>query len=42
MQCKDGTFLYGTPSADRCTSNGGVAVIFPRPAPAPQAPTKRP
>ena len=33
MQCKDGTFLYGAPSADRCANNGGLAAIFARPTP---------
>ena len=35
MQCKDGTFLFGAPTADRCAGNGGVAAIFTRPTPAP-------
>ena len=40
MQCKDGTFLYGAPSADRCTNNGGLAAIFTHPTPAPARPTR--
>ena len=40
MQCKDGTFLYGAPSADRCTNNGGLAAIFTHPTPAPARPSR--
>ncbi len=40
MQCKDGTFLYGAPSADRCANNGGLAAIFTHPTPAPARPTR--
>ena len=40
MQCKDGTFLYGAPSADRCAINGGLAAIFTHPTPAPARPTR--
>ena len=40
MQCKDGTFLYGAPSADRCTNNGGLAAIFTRPTPPPARPAR--
>ena len=40
MQCKDGTFLYDAPSADRCVNNGGLAAIFTRPTPAPARPTR--
>ena len=40
MQCKDGTFLYGAPSADRCANNGGLAAIFARPTPPPARPTR--
>jgi hypothetical protein len=32
MRCKDGTYLTGTPSADRCANNGGVASYHPVPA----------
>jgi hypothetical protein len=45
MRCKDGTYLTGAVSADRCASNGGVAVTFPVvAAPAPPRPQaqKRP
>jgi hypothetical protein len=42
MHCKDGTYLTGAPSTDRCANNGGVAAIFPpRPA-APTPPAQRP
>ena len=40
MQCKDGTFLYGAPSADRCANNGGLAAIFARPIPPPARPSR--
>ena len=40
MQCKDGTFLYGAASADRCTNNGGLAAIFTHPTPAPARPSR--
>lgn len=42
MRCKDGTYLTGTASADRCAGNGGVAATFPaistpaQPRPQPQ------
>lgn len=39
-QCKDGTFLFGAPNADRCAGNGGVAAIFSRPTPAPTPPSR--
>lgn len=42
MHCKDGTFLAGTPSKDRCANNGGLAAILPAPAQAPPAPARRP
>jgi hypothetical protein len=47
MRCKDGTYLTGTASADRCASNGGVAVTYPAlpaspPAPRPQPQRKQP
>ena len=29
MQCKDGTYLFGAPSDERCWQNGGVGVTFP-------------
>ena len=29
MQCKDGTYLFGAPSDERCRQNGGVGVTFP-------------
>ena len=45
MRCKDGTYLTGTPSADRCSGNGGVSVTYPAQtapvSPRPQ-PQKRP
>ena len=40
MQCKDGTFLFGTPSADRCAGSGGVAAIFSGPRQPPPRPTR--
>jgi hypothetical protein len=40
MQCKDGTFLFGTPADSRCAQNGGVAAIMPTPAPPPPAPRR--
>jgi hypothetical protein len=42
MRCKDGTYLAGTPSAERCGSNGGLAAILPagRPASPPAAPAR--
>lgn len=39
-QCKDGTFLFGTPTADSCTGKGGVAATFSRPAPPPPRPPR--
>jgi hypothetical protein len=44
MRCKDGTYLTGTPAADRCANNGGVAAIIPARAPASAQPAaqKRP
>jgi hypothetical protein len=44
MRCKDGTYLTGVASADRCSGNGGLAVIFPVRPVAPTAPAaqKRP
>ena len=45
MRCKDGTYLTGTVSGDRCASNGGVAVTYPAtttPAPPRPQPQKRP
>jgi N-acetylmuramoyl-L-alanine amidase len=45
MRCKDGTYITGTASADRCANNGGVTATFPAasapPPPRPQ-PQKRP
>ena len=42
MRCKDGTFLTGTPSEQRCEGNGGVSVTFSAPLIAPQPPVRRP
>jgi hypothetical protein len=44
MQCRDGTWLTGAPSASRCSANGGVATILaqPRATPAPAAKQRRP
>jgi hypothetical protein len=42
MQCKDGTYLSGTASADRCANNGGLAAVFPVRAQAPPVPARRP
>jgi hypothetical protein len=42
MHCKDGTFLTGTPSKDRCANNGGLAAILPAPAQTPSVPARRP
>ncbi|CAN5864153.1 hypothetical protein BH11GEM1_BH11GEM1_20500 [soil metagenome] len=42
MRCKDGTFLTGAPSEQRCDGNGGVSVTFPAAAPTPQPPVRRP
>jgi hypothetical protein len=39
MQCKDGTYLTGAPSAGRCSNNGGIAAIYPA---QPAAPAARP
>lgn len=41
MRCKDGTWLSGTPSAERCDRNRGLAVILPVRAPAPPPPAPR-
>lgn len=39
MRCKDGTWLFGAPSAARCDRNGGLATILPvRAAPPPPPP----
>jgi len=38
MRCKDGTYLFGAPSAGRCGANGGVAAELPAPRTAPAAP----
>jgi hypothetical protein len=42
MRCKDGTYLSGTASANRCANNGGLAAILPPPPPVPPTPAKRP
>lgn len=41
MRCKDGTYLSGTPSANRCSANGGLAALIPQRAAAPPAPLPR-
>lgn len=38
MRCRDGIYLSGTASADRCANNGGLAAILPAKPPAPNAP----
>ncbi|MFI5208471.1 MAG: hypothetical protein ACHQX4_10710 [Gemmatimonadales bacterium] len=42
MQCKDGTYLTGTPDANRCSANGGLAAILPaaRATPPPARPRR--
>jgi hypothetical protein len=42
MRCKDGTYLTGAPSADRCSGNGGVAVTYSPQSPALVAPRPQP
>lgn len=42
MRCKDGTYLSGTASANRCANNGGLAAILPPLPPVPPTPAKRP
>jgi hypothetical protein len=42
MRCKDGTYLTGAPSTDRCSSNGGVAATYPAQSSAPPAPRPQP
>ena len=42
MRCKDGSYLTGRPSADRCDGNAGVAVIFPAAPVSPPTPARRP
>jgi hypothetical protein len=42
MRCKDGTYLSGAPSTDRCSGNGGTAVTYPTQPPTPTAPARRP
>lgn len=37
MRCRDGSWLFGTPSASRCDRNGGLAVILPAPPVPPAA-----
>jgi len=38
MRCKDGTWLTGTPAPERCSANGGTAVILPAARPTPLQP----
>jgi hypothetical protein len=40
MQCKDGSFLFGSPSESRCSQNGGVAAFFPAALPPPPPPRR--
>ncbi len=40
MRCKDGTWLSGTPDAQRCRDKGGLAVILPVQAPPPARPPR--
>ncbi len=42
MHCKDGTYLTGAPSKDRCANNGGLAAILPAPVQTPSVPARRP
>jgi hypothetical protein len=42
MRCKDGTWLFGAPSAARCDRNGGLATILPVRAAPPPAPPRAP
>jgi hypothetical protein len=42
MRCKDGTWLTGARSADRCANNGGVATIVTAQQAPPPQPQKRP
>ena len=42
MRCKDGTFLTGAASEQRCAGNGGLSVTFPAPPKTPQPPARRP
>lgn len=42
MRCKDGTFLTGVASEQRCAGNGGLGVSFPAPVETPRPPLRRP
>ncbi|MBC7673274.1 MAG: hypothetical protein H7247_12710 [Polaromonas sp.] len=42
MRCKDGTFLTGAASEQRCAGNGGLSVTFQAARPTPQPPARRP
>ena len=42
MRCKDGTFLPGAVSEERCAGNGGVSVTFQAAPATPQPPARRP
>ena len=42
MRCKDGTFLTGAASEQRCAGNGGLSVTFPVAPATPQPPVRRP
>lgn len=42
MRCKDGTFLTGAASEQRCAGNGGLSVTFLAAPKTPQPPVRRP
>ena len=42
MRCKDGTFLTGVASEQRCAGNGGLGVTFQATPATPQPPVRRP
>ena len=42
MRCKDGVYLFGTPSSQRCDANGGVAAMYEVRRPPPTPPARRP
>lgn len=42
-QCKDGSYLVGTPDSSSCAANGGIAAVFPvESAPTPRVEAARP
>lgn len=42
MRCKDGVYLFGTPSSQRCDANGGVTAMYETRRPPPTPPVRRP